>query len=231
MVLLLLLLIDWTNLFIFLFLSFIFLRFNLHVLDDQEVFKRLFLRVSFLKKFHFGILFFGVLFFISESLIIDQFVCIIWIRIHWSWKFYSGVLKIFCGPHPNQTYTFASPKGLWMVVSMVTVGCSELFTSIYCFSWSEISFQLFVQAFLCFFYLRVLHLIGHCSLILKLFLGCVRKCSVGIIQTRHTALIPLQVCGRSWWGWRFFGISFHHQLIDRIQVNYTKFFKFIINLY
>ena len=39
LVLIFLLLIDWTNPFILLFLFSMFLRFNSHVLDDQEVLK------------------------------------------------------------------------------------------------------------------------------------------------------------------------------------------------
>ena len=62
-----------------------------------------------------------------------------------------GVLKIICGTYPNQTYGFASPTGLWKVVAWVLVGCSDLLTSIYCFSWSQILFKFFVQDFFNFF--------------------------------------------------------------------------------
>ena len=48
------------------------------------------------------------------------------------------------------------------------------------------------------------YLLDHHLLILKLFLGCDCKFSVGHIRTRHTDLLPPQVCSRLWWGWRFF---------------------------
>ena len=71
---------------------------------------------------------------------------------YWAW------LKIFSGLYPNRTYGFSSPAGLWKVVARVTVGCSELFTSIDWFAWSKISFNFFVQAFFflsltCFYHL------------------------------------------------------------------------------
>ena len=39
------------------------------------------------------------------------------------------------------------PSGLWKVMARVTVGCSDLFDSIYCFAWSKIYLKFFVQAF------------------------------------------------------------------------------------
>ena len=50
------------------------------------------------------------------------------------------------------------------------------------------------------FWLICLHWPGHRSLVLKFFLGCVKKLSVRRIQTRHTNLLHLLVCGRLWRG-------------------------------
>ena len=47
------------------------------------------------------------------------------------------------------------------------------------------------------------------SLILGLVLGCGRKLSVGRIQTRTTDLIPLQVCGSWWHGFRLGVFTYH----------------------
>ena len=59
-------------------------------------------------------------------------------------------------------------------------------------------------------------------LILKLVLGCDCKLSVVCIQTRHTDLMPPQVCGRSWRGCRLCGFTYHHQLIGWHKVNNLK---------
>ena len=45
------------------------------------------------------------------------------------------------------------------------------------------------------------HWLDQNSLILKSFLICLRKFSVGRIQNRHTDFPPSQVCERSWRGW------------------------------
>ena len=67
-------------------------------------------------------------------------------------------LKIICGPYLNRMYRFASPVGLWKVMVRVPVGCSAFFASIYCFSWSKISFRFFIQAFFCSFLTCVYHI-------------------------------------------------------------------------
>ena len=105
------------------------------------------------------VFFFGFLVIIFASLIVDLFFGIDLISVHWSWNLSLGFLeKNLCGPYPNRTYGFSSPAGLWKVVARVTVGCSELFTSIDWFAWSKISFNFFVQAFFflsltCFYHL------------------------------------------------------------------------------
>ena len=53
--------------------------------------------------------------------------------------------QIFCGTYPNRTYRSDYPTCFCKVVVRVLVGFSDLFTSIYCFDLSKISFKLFVQ--------------------------------------------------------------------------------------
>ena len=115
------------------------------------IFKRLFIRVILLKTFNFEVLFFGVLVFIFESLIIDLFFQVNWISVHWSWNLSSGVSQIVYGPYPNQTYVFASPTGFWKVVSRVPVGCSDLFASTDYFAWSKKSLHFLIKDFFCWF--------------------------------------------------------------------------------
>ena len=55
-------------------------------------------------------------------------------------------------------YIFASPVGLWKVVVRVPVGCSYLFASIDCFSLSKPLFELFIQAFFCWFLTCLYHI-------------------------------------------------------------------------
>ena len=57
------------------------------------------------------------------------------------------------------------------------------------------------------------------SFILKYFLRYDYKLSVARIQTVHMYLLYPQVCGRSWWGWRF--------LISTISVNTFIVFKVV----
>ena len=111
-------------------------------------FKRLFLRVSLLKISHLEVLFFEILFSIFASLIVNLFVWVNRISIYWYWKIYSGVFeKMYVERIEIRTYGFASPEGTWKIVARVPVGCSYLFTSIYCFACSKIYFKLFVQFF------------------------------------------------------------------------------------
>ena len=106
--------------------------------------------------------------------------------------------KIVYGPYPNRKYIFASSAGFWKVVARVTVGCSELFALVDVFFLSKISFELLVQSL--FFYVDfcVFNLLSQRPLIMKLVLACVSKFSVGRIQTGHTDLFHLQVCGMLW---------------------------------
>ena len=61
----------------------------------------------------------------------------------WVW------FKTICGAYPNHIYIFSFPAGFWQVVTRVTVACNLLLILIYYFDWSNISFKLFSQDFLC----------------------------------------------------------------------------------
>ena len=164
------------------------------------------------------------------SSIVDLFVRISWIRVHWSWKLFLSVSIIVCGPYPNQTYGFSSPTYLWEVVSRLLVGCLELIVSIDCFTWSKITLEYFSLAFFC-SYFTCVYWVYYISVIWlkKLFPLCVRKFSVGRIQTRHTDLLPPQVFGKSWLGCQFCDFTCNHKFIDWLQVNNPKFFKMFVD--
>ena len=88
-----LLLIYWTNIYnlIFLFKNYAFII--VKWLKFRNSFKILFPRVSFLKILHLKVLFFGFLVFIFESLIIDLFVSVYKIIIHWYWNLSLGMFE------------------------------------------------------------------------------------------------------------------------------------------
>ena len=71
-----------------------------------------------------------------------------------------------------------------------------------------------------------LHWSGQHSLILKIFPVCVRKLSVGCIQTGHTYLLPLRVCGRLWLGWWLGVQTCLLQLIHLLYLKYPSSFLF-----
>ena len=76
------------------------------------------------------------------------------------------------------------------------------------------------------FYLCASYLSDQRSLILKIFIVCDGKLSVGCIQTIYTYLLPPQVWGRLWRGWRF--LWFHllpsiHWLASRQFLKWSKF--------
>ena len=74
--------------------------------------------------------------------------------------------------------------------------------------------------------LTLLWLLDQISLILKLFLECDWKLSVGRIQTGHKYFLHPQVCGRSWRGWRFLWLHLSpsiHSLDWRQFLNFDNF--------
>ena len=75
--------------------------------------------------------------------------------------------------------------------------------------------------------LCIFNLLGHHLFILKCFLGCDWKCSLGLIQNVHTYLLPPQVSGRSCWGFLFCYCTCSYQLIDWLKVHYIKVLIFI----
>ena len=85
----------WTNLFSLLFSLWNSSAIIVTWFKFRTSFKRLLLRVSFLKIFHWEVLFLGILVFIFPLLIFDLFVHVNRIIIHWSWNLSSGVFEIF----------------------------------------------------------------------------------------------------------------------------------------
>ena len=66
-------------------------------------------------------------------------------------------------------------------------------------------------------------------MILKLVLRCVRKLFAGRIQTGHNYLLPPQVCGRLWRGFRWGVNTCSHQLI--YFINKPPPFKFLVQYF
>ena len=66
------------------------------------------------------------------------------------------------------------------------------------------------------------NLLDRSSLTMKCFLGCVRKLSVGHIQTGHTGLLPPHVCGRLWQGCWLGVHNFLNQLIAFPDLKYPS---------
>ena len=155
-------------------------------------------------------------FALTGSAFIDPETC------PWVW------LKFFYELYPKRAYRFAFPIGFLKVTERVPVGCSDLFTSIYCFACSKISFKFFVQAIFrwfltCVYYIYLIRV--HWSW--NLSLGVIVKFSVGHIQTGNTDSLPLQVCGKSWQECRFlFHLSPSITWLASSQ--FLKFFKFSV---
>ena len=140
---------GWTN-FLILLLS--FYNFTVLIVKWSKVnrcFQRLYFQGDFCHTLFFEVLSFGVLDLILVLLIFTSLFAFIELAfIHpdtcpWVW------LKIVCGLYKNCTYWFASPLGLRKFLSRVPVGFKFLLTSIYCFDWYKISFNLIAQAFFC----------------------------------------------------------------------------------
>ena len=125
----------------------------------------------------------GLYFLIFASLIVDLFVRINRISVHWYWNLSPCVLEKFLWAISKPDIQISSPAGFWKVMARVTVGCSDLFASIYWFAWSKISFKFFVQALFCWFltcvyfiYCIVVHWSWNLSLsVLETFLRKVSK--------------------------------------------------------
>ena len=140
------------------------------------------------------------------------------------WKLSVGCIQIL-------TYVFSSPAGFWKFVTRVLVGYTVLLTSIYHFSWSEISFNWIIQDFIFIFYLFVLNLMDKRSLILKLVLDCGWNLYKGSIKIGHMDFISVHDCGRLCWGFWFCGFTCYFQSIDCIQdhINSIQFIVVLIS--
>ena len=123
--------------FIFEYYSFIELQFNQYKLLFFVWFNNLQLPL------------FWVLVIIFVPLLVDLFVWIYRININWSWNLSSGVIEIVLWVVSKPYIRISFPTGLWKVVAMVLVRCSDFFTLIEYFPWSKISFNLFNQILFC----------------------------------------------------------------------------------
>ena len=95
----------------------------------------------------FRLLFFGVLSFMILFLIVDFFVCINRIRVHWYWYLSLGVIINCLWAVSKFSIQIWFPTGFWKVLVRVPVGCNLLLTSIDCFDWSKITFKFFTLVY------------------------------------------------------------------------------------
>ena len=145
--------------------------------------------VSFLKKYHLEVFLFGVLVFILVSLIVDLFVHVNWISVHWSWtclrvccRFYVGCMQI-----RHMGLLFPQPWGRsWKSFRLGVQNC------LYQLIDQKFPSSSFYEPSSFIFELCVLWILDKKLFILILILGCVIKLSVGRIQIRKTALLPPQ---------------------------------------
>ena len=164
---------------------------------------------------------------IFPSFISDLLVWIYWIRVHWYWNLSSGVLE-------NCLWGVSKPYVQICFSHRFVEGCGKgpgwefrlvCFNLSFCLIWNILWF-ICLSLILFIVDLCISYLLDQSSLIIKLVLGCVQKLSLGRIQTGHMDLIPPQVCGRYWWGFRF--LLFHlsssmHWLASR------QFLRFVVS--
>ena len=157
---------------------------------------------------------FGFLVVIFVLLIVDLFVRIDWISGHWSWKIYSGVITNCMWDVSKPDIHIFYPRGLWKVMAIVPIGCSEFFVLIDFFNWYKIFFKLFVKAFFCWL-LTCVYRIYWISVYWcwNLSLGVIANCQWDHSKPDiHICFLRRRVegCGK---GAGFF-FSHHHQYID-----------------
>ena len=100
----------------------------------------------------------GSLVIIFTSLIVDLFIWINRISVHWSWNLSLGVSENFLWVLSKLDIQICSPCRFVKFFGKVSGWFSELFASIYCFAWSKISFKFFVQALFRWFFICVYHI-------------------------------------------------------------------------
>ena len=105
------------------------------------------------------------------------------------------------------------PAGLWKAALRVLVGWSGLFASIDNFSWSKISFKLFVQALFCWFLTSVYHIYWiHINWSWNLSLVVLENCQWSVSKTDTQIYYPHRsVEGRDE-GDGFCDFTSHHQI-------------------
>ena len=148
-----LLLIYWNNLFILLSLFVNSAAIVVTWSKFRTSFKRLFLRVIFADSFYLELFLFEISSFIFAFLIVFIYFWVNMSRVHLSWNFLSGVFAKFLRVVFKPDIRISPPAGSCKVVVRVPVGSSYLLTSIDCFSWYNISFRFFLQAFFVYFWL------------------------------------------------------------------------------
>ena len=112
----------------------------------------------------------------------------------------------------------AYPEVLSKVLVRVSVGYNCLLRPINIFMHIKSPSSLSYKPY--FFYcLPMFFLLDLRSLILKLFIGCDFKFSVGRIQIAHMDFLPSQSCGRLWRWCQFFYCTCHHQSVRLLQGN------------
>ena len=163
---------------------------------SRLVYKGYFFELIFVLHCFFEVLSFGVLFSILVLLIVDLFVGIDCIRVHWTQWFTCVWLKFFCGQYTKQTYIFAPPTGLRKVMVRVPVGWKCLLMSI----------DFFIDLKSPYITLKILTLLIF-DLCIYLFTGSVfiytKTCPwlwlqnlCGTYKNRKHGFIPLQACWR-----------------------------------
>ena len=133
-------------------------------------------------------------------------------------------LQIFCGKYLNWPYRSASLTGLCKVVTRVPVGCSNLLTSIDCFSWYKISLKFFVQAFFYWFFNAVYYIYcisTHCSL--NLSSGVLEHFQRAVSKPDIRICFPHRFVEGRGRGDDFCYLTCRHQYIDWIQGSYSSY--------
>ena len=119
------------------------------------------------------------LFFIFLSLIVDLFVHINWISVHWYWNLSSGMLETFLWDVSKAAIGICFP---YMFVGGLGEGYGWVFRLVH-INWFLFLIQNLLQVirsiiFMLIFDMCISYLLVHRPLILKLVLGCVRNFSV-----------------------------------------------------
>ena len=95
------------------------------------------------------------------ALIVDLFIRIDWIRTYWSWKLSSGVIANCLWDVPKREILIFSPHRFVEDCGKGAGWVFRIFSSIYCFSWSKISFKLILKSFLKFWLVCIIFILSE----------------------------------------------------------------------